>query len=323
MKRALAVIVLLSSTACLEPFSNDDVLFLKSVPTRKQVALAVPQGLSSCPMSTSIYYTAADDLSTDVNGAVYSVIDLITQVVQYPPTVRTENARIWGPFDGERGTQIKFTIERVRTATTVQTTRTSTPTFVTELYHYTFEARSTGAFVKVIDGAFAPSADLDSGMGVFLLNFEQNRLEVDPTSNDRGLIYIGYDNRFGQQTTQTAIDAEVNLERPFEQPEGYYYYHEEQNGDRRFDFLYLDTIHDLLPDNAKETFFIRQRYLSDGTGRAEIAATGGDLGDYTVYLTECWDSCFQQTFLASNLPEIPPVGTINACAEPFRSDPVD
>jgi hypothetical protein len=319
--RYLAAALLVScSTACLEPFSNEDLLFLKSLPTRNQLELGVPSALNHCTSEpSSIYYVAAATTSASLNAGVYAVLDLITEVAGYPPTKRTDDARVWGPFPGDDpNVEFKLTVERIHTSTTVKTTETSTPAFVTELFHYTFEARRDGPFIKVIEGVYAPSAELESGMGVILLNFEQFYREVDPQSEERGLIYIGYDNRFGEQTTQLVVDSEVNLDTPFAQPEGLYSYHLSANGDRTFAFVFKDTIEELTPDNASELFWVRQRYLASGEGRAEVAATGGDLGDAVIYLTECWDACFQQTFFASNLPDIPVVGTINACAGPFR-----
>ncbi len=49
-----------------------------------------------------------------------------------------------------------------------------------------------------------------------------------------------------------------------------------------------------------ETAKVHDRWLSDGQGRADATITGGDLGDATGYVTECWDADYLEVYAAAN-----------------------
>jgi hypothetical protein len=302
MKKLLALAALSSSlaAACNEPFSNEDLLFLKAIPRAEDVTIAVPQNSGSGlhvaqnePQTPAGFYVEALKVATALNGAVDFVLKILDFVTSIPPTVREPNKRVWGPFaETKDGLTIErmLTIERVITSTIVKTTETSTPTAVEEIFTYKLEERLAGdpEYIPLIAGAFAPSEDIEKGMGWIFLNFEAHHAKIDPRSNERGLLLIGYDNRFGQQTIQVAIN-----------------------------------IPEVQPDTQPEFLFIRARWLADNRGRADVAAGGGDLGAAVYFISECWSADFSRVFLFSNLPEIMPFGRLDNCAEELRTDPED
>jgi len=106
----------------------------------------------------------------------------------------------------------------------------------------------------------------------------------------------------------------------FEKLEAGYGYSHWADGSRRFDFIAETNIPEIQPDNNPEYLQIRQRYVPDGRGRAEVGVKGADLGTFTGYETECWDACFQRTFFFSNVGK-PQEGELTACAPDLQKDP--
>jgi hypothetical protein len=317
-------LVVVVVAACNEPFSNEDILFLKAVPSSSQVEIRVPSGLSTCSTAPNAEYQPfGRDVADGINQAISNILNnIVGTAVRTPPTRRENDLRQWGPWS-EDGIDYQFLMARTSTAVTLKTTETSTPTFVEQIYQYTLQAKRSGdpTFVNAISGAFAPSESLDSGMGYIYLNFEEIHQKVDPNSKDRGLLLIAYDNRDQQSSIQVVIDSEVDLGSPFEKAEGYYIYSERADGFIRFDFVVEFNVPDVQPDTQPEYLFIRQRYVADERGRADVGLGGGDLGALVFYANECWDECLQRTYLGTNIPNKQPYGSLDACAPELQVEP--
>jgi hypothetical protein len=75
-----------------------------------------------------------------------------------------------------------------------------------------------------------------------------------------------------------------------------YAYDQTFQGEGRMD---LTVVSDLNPEGGtglSETWDVRSRWLADGSGRADVRVTGGDLGAETVTVVECWDSSFARVY---------------------------
>lgn len=329
--RLAVAVVLAAATACNEPFSNEDIRFLKALPSADQVELDVPgartstAGLSPAQADAETpadYYLSARQTSNELDGITGFVLRLVEAVQSYPPTARDDVAmeRVWGPFPGDQGVEHLMTIRRVETATIVRSTSTSTAAEVDAYFTYALVARRAGTdddWIPYFAGISAQTEDLETGMGAIYLAFESvHALTGKP--EPRGLAFVGYDNRFGQRTVELGYDRDVDPAHPFARPEAAYRYEEATSGLKTFIFAFRQNIPELVPDTGDETFIIAARWLPDRRGRADAFATEGDLAGRELFATECWDGNFVRTFLFGNVPGLQLFGRLEACAPPLQ-----
>ncbi|MCK6548744.1 hypothetical protein L6R52_23065 [Myxococcota bacterium] len=323
---ALALALALATAACHEPFSNEDLEFLKALPTKEQVALDVPGTTTSTSGLRAIqglaarakHYDDAKRTSDQLNGVSAFVLSIVDEVQSYPPTARDGDKRVWGPFPGDGGIELMMSMERVATSTIVKTTSTSTAAAVEAYFEYVLAGRRAGteAWSTLFAGRYAPSDVLAEGMGAIFVDFEAVRALGG--TDVAGLVYVAYDNRFGQQTIEMAIDLAGGSSVPFEEAEAGYWYRAAPTGEKQFVFAYTQNIADLVPDTGPETFIVAVRFLADQRGRADVAVQDGDLGGRVFFEIECWDEAFLRTFLGSNVPGSVPEGALDACAPELR-----
>lgn len=321
MRRAFWILAVAAlQAACNEPFSNEDILFLKALPTAEQVEVRIPQGLTTCTTApTAAYYLLGRDFSKDVNNGLTTVLTIVTTIARYPVTERKDDLRIWGPWT-ENGVDSRFSIKFVETATIVRATSTSTAAELDGYYEYLLEQKRSAdpEYTPAIFGRFAPTNKLETGMGLIILNFEGIRRNVNPASEDRGVLALAYDNRFEQSTVEGVIDFELNGEEVLEKPEGYFRFEERADGSRKFEFV-VQTNLDNTNEDIRELLYIRTRYTADERGRADVGVTGGELGAAVFYINECWDECLQRTYLDGNVPDQPRAGMLSACAPELQA----
>src|SRR5712691_9572152 len=103
-------------------FSNDDLMFFEAVPTKEQLQVVLPQSAAQalCPPSPDATVWVGDPtdpnnkgargIRDDINGFVDGLVALVDSVRKYPPTSRSENGRVWGPYDSPDHPGIQFRI---------------------------------------------------------------------------------------------------------------------------------------------------------------------------------------------------------------------
>jgi hypothetical protein len=318
-----------AASGCNDAFSNDDILFLKSLPSKKQLEVSVDQasttssGLRAAgdpPPTPSQYYQMAVKAGTDLNGVTDFIVAILNVAESIPPTTRdlTNDQRVWGPFPGGKDPQNEYiiTIQRIHTSTVIAGTFTSTKATVSEWYKYSVQGRpkGTATFGVLIYGEYAPNADsIDTGQGYILVNFDYGRV-LNPSSTDMGLLLVGYDNR----NDQRAVDAVpgTDLKTILKMPTNAYYYQIKPDGHGTFAFFAIgDVFHN--NDGKVEDMVIYTKWDPDRRGRAIVDIKGGDVPPTIgqLVLVDCWDASFNTVFEATNVPVgIPTVGTPDACA---------
>lgn len=327
MKSKLLLLVgLLGGVACNEPYSNEDLLFLKALPPELQVELPGATATTTSSIGTGVcaapspdftpakFYCDANKAASDINAVLDTVLNLVSSIAAYPPTTRDTDLRIWGPFPIENGLEAALSIERIRTSTgaTVRYTGSSEPAVVYERFRFAISARKQGQgeWKGLVYGESAPTAEVGARMGWLALDFDAQRT-LDPTKTDRGAIGIAYDTRGGK--TILNVYADVARYTPMFDPEAAYFY--EAPGDGSGTFLFYQRANVIETTAALETMWIQVRWRPDLRGRADVVVRDGDAAPQQYYVVQCWDPNFLAVFQTTNVPtnDYPAIGTVAAC----------
>jgi hypothetical protein len=309
--RTLAVIVAatvtLPITGCIPMERDDRSEVQRALPRADDVAIKVPEGAAASAYAVgdlADYYQITRRVSRDLNAGAAWVLVLVHTVVQFPATTIDGNVYTWGPHSNA--------LDPAEWRLTVTENADGT-------YDWAFDGRSKleadAEFLTVISGHAVPGLEPHRGSGSFLIDFDASE-QVNPLENDgRGTAEIAYDleNRDGTQATLSIqIDTVEEIdggERPVTLQ---YAYGENADGSGDLQF----QLHGDLDDDGSqvEDALIRSRWLTDGAGRADVMASGGDLGSETVTASECWDSTFRRTYYSDSNEWLPTEGDPNDCA---------
>jgi hypothetical protein len=322
--------------ACQEPYSNDDIVFLKALPPELAVDVpgltatntsSVGSGICAEPaedFTPAKFYCDANKVATDVNKNLDDIFRLLNEIAAYPPTTREDDLRIWGPFPAD-DLEIVLSIERIRTSTIVRYTTSSTVTTVETRFRYLLQGRPRGVgdFVGVVYGESAPTGDAGGRMGWVALDLDGLHY-LDPVKNtDRGAIGIAYDTRFDQTTLNVYLD--INRFTPKFEPEAAYFYQSPNDGSGTLTFY--GKVNLIETTDALETLAYQVRWRPDMRGRADVSVTGGDTpsppGYY--YVVQCWNARFEavlQYVAPENLPGVVVFGdSIERCGPDLTAPP--
>ena len=312
--------------ACNAPFSNDEILFLKAAPRGLRIEVPDEQGVQhqglrvaqSDEKTPARFYQDTLRSAQEANDGILSLLDMVDALVVLEPSVREDDKRVWGPLPASEAAELALVVNRVRTATVVQFTSTSTRAEADQYFEFYMAARPPGtgddAWVVLFGGTSLPQTSNRQGTGVLAVDFD-NFHRFDPTIDAAGLVYVAYDTRF----EQTAIDLAIDVVRqgPFMAKAAWAYRDDGEGGGR---FVYY-LIEDLVPTTpAEEILGIAARWLPTGRGRADVVVTEGDVP--TFYLaSECWNDAFERVYLASSIPtpDFTPSGEVSACGPDLLS----
>lgn len=320
MKNApLLLAAALALAGCHEPFSNEDLLFLKAAP--RGLRIEVPEGqmggqalrAAQGEDGPARFYLDTRKAAEDANVGVFGLLDLVDVVVAYPPTVREDDRRIWGPFPSDERTELALVVDRVRTATVVTFTSSSAPARADEIYNYSFLGRPIGGsdedYILLFGGRSLPQVSNRQGTGLMVVNFDGIK-QLNPNEDAIGQLLVGYDTRDDATIVDIAADAMVT--GAFE-PDVAWHYRLEPSGAGRFVYFLRENLFDTT--DARELLGVAARWMPDNRGRADVIVTEGDVPIPFYYASECWDPSFSRVFLFSNIPtpEFSPVGQVQLC----------
>ncbi len=232
----------------------------------------------------STFYLWTAEVTEDVNlmtGTVLYWVDTIT--ASYPPsyTNAERHEAVWGPWnDGP----LDPTETQLRVQHDVET----------DAYTWGFEQWNkdqdyTDA-VAVIDGEIDPGATRDVSTGRFIVDFTAIN-ELDPTEQATGLFAVEYDIGL-EGVSGTAAFTDFG-------PLGFdaaYAYEQTFGGEGSMDLLLESDLDPAMGTGLDELLIMHSRWMPDGSGRADVMVTGGDLGDSVGYATECWSSSFEAVY---------------------------
>jgi hypothetical protein len=320
MRRVIGgALAALALAGCHDPFSNDEILFLKAAPRGLRIEVPddgkLQQGLRAAQADEGTparFYQDTRRTAEETNDGIFALLDLVDALVEFEPSVREEDRRIWGPLPVSAQMELALLVDRVRTATVVRYTSTSTPAEADQLFTYALLARAPGGgdddWLPLFGGNSLPQASNRQGTGYLAVDLDNIR-RFDPSSDGAGLIFVAYDTRFGE----TAIDLALDTVRqgPF-MARAAWAYRDDGAGGGRFVYFLVEDLVDTTP--AEEILGIAARWLPSGRGRADVVVTQGDVPSFYL-ASECWDDAFARVYLDSNIPvpDFMRFGQVSAC----------
>ena len=268
-----------------------------AIPTSDQVAIHLPDAATRTIGQLAPWYVTTRDVTRTFNGGTAWVLVVVHAIVQLPPTSESGDTATWGPWDDGALDPAQYKL--------VVTSRAD-GSFDWELDGHA-KSDTTGHFIAVITGNAVPSIPAGQGHGTFSIDFDNARI-VNPVdnANNKGVIDLAYD------LAARTLDMQIATTDASGTPVDAHYTYEEsadRSGNMTFSF---DTNAGGGP--ALEDAVIRSRWLSTGSGRADIRLSGGDLGSNKVTASDCWDASFLETYYTDSVNWQPTAGDVNTCA---------
>ncbi len=278
--------------------TNDLHPIAQAIPTSDQVAIHLPESAARTIGQLAPWYVATRDVTRTFNGGTAWVLIVVHTIVQYPPTTESGDVATWGPWsDGPLApAEYKLTVTALADGS----------------YDWSLDGRArtdpNAHFITVISGNAVPSNPVGTGSGHFTIDFDNGKL-VNPVdgANDKGVVSVGYD------LDARALDMQISTTDDNGAPvDAHYTYAEAADRSGNMTFQVHGDTNDV--GTAAEDSVIRSRWLSTGTGRADIRLSGGDLGTLQVTASDCWDVNFLETFYTDSASFIPTAGDPATCA---------
>jgi hypothetical protein len=308
-----AVVVALAGCGNL---SQEDLLFRAGVPAKRAVAVVPPgtenevddalstraQGLSATRRQAVEEACDGDllcetrNLARGFNGFTFFLLDIVDAVSALPPTERSPGRRVWGPhFDADQGSTFRFEMNRDDDGATFSFCLHAARGFVGRAPDVDCDVESDEAsgLQRVLTGSFAPSgiAGDNARLGKGTMRLETERLNrLNGEARFARVVDFAFDHTDGQ--TDIHIDllgASVDdVER-----DAAYDFVRSAAGDGTLAF---DVFADLVPGDALldrrqlERVRLRAAWLADTSGRAIGVVDGGNAGERTFTIEQCWDT---------------------------------
>jgi hypothetical protein len=318
MTKPTTAVILATGLALLAPacgnLSNDDLVFLSAVPKPKEIELKVQQqdpnrgALVSADAvgEEAANYRLSHDLATGLNDGVHGILTLVDSLGKgYPPTERTDDARIWGPFRNadKKGHTMRLEIQR-------EVLENGSPRFhfclamaldgaVTGEPNRCREADKNG-FQTVLSGHYEPrtlEGGARSGAGEIKLDVEAARRANAAEFGEGGVISISYD--FSQGGDAKQIHVNVTKPDGFGSLPQMMVYDYGRTTDGQVDFSFsLSNYSDPNEASGKpQEVIVTASWSENIAGRADATKRGGDLAADQYYtVIECWDENAKRTY---------------------------
>jgi hypothetical protein len=304
MKRSLVSLTIVAGLiAGCGNYSNEDVDFQLALPEQSDIQANLP-GRALSLESAPEYYKATRGAIAIFNGLIDGVAKIVDYVRAQPPTARTENRRVWGPYpNGDNPVWQNRMVMFMESAA-------ADP----KGFHifYSLEFRRAGAaddaWVPLLTGTFYPTGGVRRGRGNIRLDFATARqvgYPVDPTSE---LLHL----EINYQRVDYPITVDLRVENipGAKSPGGVIQYVEEADGAGSLVFGW--QVADSVLVQALE---IRSRWLSTGAGRSDARVTEGFAAAVNgVVGIDCWNTGAEPVYTLRNIAPRIDTGDVSACA---------
>lgn len=247
------------------------------------------------------WYLATAEVTENVNGMVGTVLywlDTITS--SYPPSSvdGSGTAATWGPWS-------EGALDPVENLLWIEQDA-ETGAWDWGLDRWPKDASEEDAS-SVVLGEVDAGATREVSTGRFTIDFDTIHA-LDPTEEATGTFEVDYD------IHETGVTAEaVFTDFDQENLDAVYFYDQEYGGNGMMDLLVESDLDPVSGTGALETWLVRSRWAEDGSGRADVVVSGGDLGSVTAEVTECWDTHFERVYYLDNYSGTEE-GDVSACA---------
>lgn len=331
----LALAALLAAPALVGcgNLSEDDLFFFAGLPRKTQLEMR-PAGEPSqvdeagsaeqaleVPCADGDLRCHARDVARGLNGVSFFLLDLIDEVLKYPPTERERNRRVWGPiFDPRKNSS--FRVEMVREDD--GTSELGTFRFCVHGATGNVSSRQASkvdcdvdqdeesGMALLLSGQFTPGevegAQARSGVGSLALELSR----VEPLKGAGRRLLIDFDNDDGRNELHLTVNGALLQGTNIEREAVTYDFTREADGSGTLGF---DAFADLAADQpGVENVVIGARWDGAQAGRAEASvARLSDLEHPLFVAVQCWDAELSQVYFRANLDEN---GSESACVFP-------
>jgi hypothetical protein len=261
-------------------YSNDDVDFaLEQEAMPQQSDIEAQLQVSVARADSAEYYKVTRSAVVDFNALAVNLTGLIEAVRAYPPTSRSGDERIWGPFpdDNRPGWEIRVVMRRSNVSET--------------LLHmdYWAQLRQVGqddtGWVSLLVGQYTSQGGVRAGQGEIRFNAQDARAAGYPIDSDPGLVNLDH---LQVSYNNSAFPVQVTLEivnLPKRNPQkADYLYQRQADGSGSMQFAWQGTTDGGVPITATMT----SRWRPTGEGRADVVANTATL--QATLGTDCWGS---------------------------------
>lgn len=302
-----------------------------AIPKETQVSAKAPQPSMAAKLGDpAVFPKGSHDIVVGINGSVKGIVDLLGAIVALEPTIYNSDTKefFWGPYPNDNGF-----------GTVGAYIKEANGDFKYEYALLRGVDNDIAKMKPVIWGGATPNPDNEEyGAGVTLWDFVANNAFEQANNPDYGkepldqgrfiAVYAkGLDDKGNEGTyVVAAIRDFVPKDKPMNAPADLdYLYGQYNDGTNKVDFLNWAAAINVDDDPAKtlaEDVDVKMAFLNEGTGRAEISASGGDLGADTATGVECWGKAIEQTYIEvkSSAGPVAMDGTVDMCGPIFSND---
>lgn len=271
-------------------YSNEDLEFMNALPESSDLRANIPPRSSAlAPADEAELARSTHMVTAGFNGLLMALVGIVDTVRSYPPTTRTPDGRIWGPFPADRAKmknldwQTRMIVSRDQAIADrfdyeiavhhVAGADTDWPLLVRGWFQAGHTARRGVGHVELVTAAVRAEGLDVSDLGML------DHLEIDyDTLDDPITITMNVANLPDPSTTDPPAKV-------------IYTYRSNAEGQGEMTF---DLFGQFVPGPATEDVRVVSQWLSTGAGRAMLTVVAGDgMGSQQM---ECWDRSFRATF---------------------------
>lgn len=327
-------------SACESDLSNAvfdaDETFLEAVPRREQLRLApetaTPEsprpdevsaqgGMESASLAlgpeTAELYRLTRAVTWSIDHQIFGTLRAVEDLVSRPPTTRTAETRIWGPYrEALSPFEVRFVMARDADARVT----------------YAFEQRTPGGEFRIaVGGSFRPddadgqdadgqdtagrdtagkdTAGEDTAEQAVESRTGQGEIHFDLSAfGGQGQVDVQFERHLGGVDFTLDLSAVTEGATATDPGDARYAAHRGEDGSGALTFVALRE--------DGQRWDLKSRWRADGAGRADARiTTAGAAG----LVTECWDTDFARTYASGDLE----TGEVADCAFPERLLPDD
>ncbi|MDB4980198.1 MAG: hypothetical protein JWM82_950 [Myxococcales bacterium] len=300
-RRFLALVVfalVVVGTACGN-YSNEDLEFMNALPKQADLSVEIPARSSAITiLEEAELARKTHETTRDFNGLTATLVGLVDLIRSYPPTSRTRDSRVWGPFGpGPRDTtnldwQRRMLVRRDMLDPNV--------------FDFEIAVHKVGtsdlAWPVFVRGSFDAGKTARQGMGHIEVALAAVRAAGFDASDWKALDHLEIDYKKPYPATATdpihismmITDLPDDSMTPMNPaPTVTYDYQATDDGQGQMAFDVFANIIG-LPTSPIEHVNITSLWLPRGEGRSDLSVVSGD--GVGLRQTECWDRSFKATF---------------------------
>ncbi|MGC9042981.1 MAG: hypothetical protein ACP5KG_03915 [Myxococcota bacterium] len=270
--------------------------FLEGLPDKESLKIKFPKkgtaltGEGDIVLKTDVgdiaeYYVLTRRFTEVVNGSIYYLLSLAEDIAKSPGGKRDGDTKVWGPYTpgGLDPLTYRFTLTLSEKGK----------------WNYKLEAHNKDSedFKVIFSGEHIKGTRYRRGTGSLMVDFTTIKA-LDPSKVEEGKIEAIYNTENAPYSLDVTFNDFVGRDISGT-VNSVYKYRAEDDGAGEFSY---DAQADIDSKGKIENLKLLSRWKSDGSGRCDGRAEGGDIesqGIKEIDLSECWDSDFRRVYYES------------------------